>query len=374
MHSGFWSSLPKPFFVLAPLADVTDAAFRRVIASYGKPHVLWTEFTSAEGLCGAYHEPLWYNLLYSDVERPIVAQLWSANPAVMERAAGLVAALGFDGIDINMGCPDRKVERRGAGAALCRQPALAQALIAAAQRGAGTTPVSVKIRIGYDRDELDTWLPALLEMQPAAITIHARTRQEKSDVPAHWDAVARAVRMRQAQGRSTLLIGNGDVSTIAEARARAAASGADGVMLGRAIFGNPWLFHPSVERDALPAAERLRVLVEHTQMYETLLGQYKSMDRMKKHYKSYLSGIEAADVLLPQLMASQSGRPRWRRLSSARQFKTGLNARCTGVGASLKRPASPLWHPRCSSPRPLTRAWRLDNTRHRPASPRQSCA
>ncbi|ETW96421.1 MAG: hypothetical protein ETSY1_26670 [Candidatus Entotheonella factor] len=295
-----------PFFVLAPLADVTDAAFRRVIASYGKPHVLWTEFTSAEGLCGVRHKPLWYNLLYSEVERPIVAQLWSANPSAMEQAAAHVARLGFDGIDINMGCPDRKVEKRGAGAALCQRPALAQALIRAAQCGAGDLPVSVKIRIGYERDELDTWLPALLEAQPAVITIHARTRQEKSEVPAHWDALARAVHIRRVQGSSTLLIGNGDVQTIAEARAHAAASGVDGVMFGRAIFGNPWLFHPSVTRDALPAAERLRVLVEHTQLFETLLGEVKSMDRMKKHYKAYLAGIEGAETLLPQLMASHS--------------------------------------------------------------------
>ena len=118
MNLGFWSTLPKPFFVLAPLADVTDAAFRRVIVHYGKPHVLWTEFTSAEGLCGIHHEPLWCNLIYSEAERPIVAQLWSANPTAMEQAARRVAELGFDGIDINMGCPDRKVERRGAGAAL----------------------------------------------------------------------------------------------------------------------------------------------------------------------------------------------------------------------------------------------------------------
>lgn len=282
MNVGFWSSLPRPFFVLAPLADVTDVAFRRVIATYGKPHVLWTEFTSAEGLCGLYHEPLWCNLLYSEAERPIVAQLWSASPAAMEQAAGLVADLGFDGIDINMGCPDRKVERRGAGAALCRQPTLAQALIGAAQRGAGAMPVSVKIRIGYERDELETWLPALLEAQPAAITIHARTRQEKSEVPAHWEAIDRAVHIRQKLGSSTLLIGNGDVQHLAEARIRAADTGADGVMLGRAIFGNPWLFHPSIERDALAAAERLRVLVEHTRLFETLLGEIKSMDRMKK--------------------------------------------------------------------------------------------
>lgn len=303
---GFWATLPTPFFVLAPLADVTDAAFRRIIARHGKPHVLWTEFTSADGLCGVHHEPLWCNLLYSEAERPIVAQLWSASPAAMERAAALVAGMGFDGIDINMGCPDRRVEKRGAGAALCQRPALAQDLIRAAQRGAGAIPVSAKIRIGYDRDVLDTWLPALLETQPAAITIHARTRQEKSDAPAHWDAVTRAVDIRRAIGSSTLLIGNGDVQDIAEAGARAAATGVDGVMLGRAIFGNPWLFDPSVTRDRLTAAERLKVLVEHTRLFETLLGEIKSMDRMKKHFKAYLTGMADAEDLCRQLMASHS--------------------------------------------------------------------
>ncbi len=306
MERGFWGTLPTPFFVLAPLADVTDAAFRRVIARYGKPDVLWTEFTSAEGLAGHRYAPLWCNLLYSEAERPIVVQLWSADLGAMEYAAALVAGMGFDGIDINMGCPDRKVEKHGAGAALCRQPALAQALIRAAQRGAGTTPVSVKIRIGYDRDILDTWLPALLETQPVAITIHARTRQEKSDVPADWNAVARAVDIRRKMGSSTLLIGNGDVQDIAEAHRRAGETGVDGVMLGRAIFGNPWLFHPSVTRDQLTAAERLNVLVEHTQLFETLLGDIKSMDRMKKHYKAYLSGIADAEALCMQLMGTQS--------------------------------------------------------------------
>jgi tRNA-dihydrouridine synthase len=241
--AGFWSTLPKPFFALAPLADVTDAAFRRIIATYGKPHILWTEFTSADGLCAPAPEPLLRNLLYTEAERPIVAQLWGATPETMQEAAAAVAAMGFDGIDLNMGCPDRRVEKRGGGAALCQHPVLAQALLRAAKRDAGAVPVSVKIRLGYARNDIATWLPALLEEEPVAITIHARTRQEKSDVPAHWEAVAQAVGIRHALDSSTYIIGNGDVQDLSEARQKARETACDGVMLGRAIFGNPWLFN-----------------------------------------------------------------------------------------------------------------------------------
>jgi nifR3 family TIM-barrel protein len=306
MGQDFWRTLPKPFFALAPLADVTDAAFRHTVTMYGKPDVIWTEFTSAEAVCTApgHHAPR--SLLYTAAERPIVAQLWGAEPATMEQAAAGVAALGFDGIDLNMGCPDRTVEKRGAGAALCKQPARAKALIRAAMRGAGNLPVSVKIRIGYDRNDIETWLPALLEEQPAAVTIHARTRQEKSAVPARWDVVARAVTLRHALGSTALIIGNGDVRDLAEARQKVRETGVDGVMLGRAIFGNPWLFHPHVTREALPVAERLRVLVEHATLFERLLGDVKPMDRMKKHYKAYVDGWAGAEALRTRLMTTAS--------------------------------------------------------------------
>jgi nifR3 family TIM-barrel protein len=306
MAQGFWRTLPRPFFALAPLADVTDAAFRRTVATYGKPDVIWTEFTSAAAAGAASSDSVLPNLLYTAAERPIVAQLWGADPVIMEQAAAVVASLGFDGIDLNMGCPERTVEKRGAGAALCKHPTRAKALIRAAQRGAGTLPVSVKIRIGYDRNDIETWLPALLEEQPAAVTIHARTRQEKSAVPARWEVVARAVAIRQELGSPALIIGNGDVRDVAEARQKVRDTGVDGVMLGRAIFGNPWLFHPHVTRDTLPVAERLRVLVEHATLFERLLSDVKPMDCMKKHYKAYVSGWAGAEALRMRLMTTQS--------------------------------------------------------------------
>ena len=306
MGQSFWHTLPTPFFALAPLADVTDAAFRRIVATYGKPDVMWTEFTSATAVCEAPRHGVPPSLLYTAVERPIVAQLWGADPATMEQAAAEVAALGFDGIDLNMGCPERTVEKRGAGAVLCKHPTRAKALIRAAMRGAGRLPVSVKIRIGYDRNDIDAWLPALLEEQPAAITIHARTRQEKSAVPAHWDVVARAVTLRHELGSAALIIGNGDVRDLADAHQKAQTTGVDGVMLGRAIFGNPWLFHPYITRHTLPVAERLRVLIEHATLFEQLLGNVKPMDRMKKHYKAYVDGWTGAETLRMRLMATQT--------------------------------------------------------------------
>src|SRR3989344_8954737 len=168
----FWETLPKPFFVLAPLANVTDAAFRRVIAKYSRPtgpHVFWTEFVSADGLCRATEEgkaKLMRDLLFTEEERPIVAQFFTATPLHMERVAAIARELGFDGVDINMGCPDRTIEKQGAGAKLMLNPELAKELITAAKRGAGGLPVSVKTRLGYNKDILEEWLPKMLEEEP----------------------------------------------------------------------------------------------------------------------------------------------------------------------------------------------------------------
>ena len=309
----FWHTLPKPLFVQAPMEDVTDAAFRALIARYSSPdipRVMFTEFTSADGLVLAPEEgkeKLLKKLLYSEVERPIVAQLFTAVPERMEAAARLVADLGFDGIDINMGCPDRAVEKSGCGAALIKNPSLARELIRAAKKSG--LPVSVKTRIGYNTDELDAWLPQLLAEEPAAITIHARTRKEMSDVPARWDTVARAVEIRnQCQGDAlplTAIVGNGDVKDIADARAKAAETKCDGVMLGRAVFGNPWLFQCSQEHQNKEPKERMQALSEHLALFAELLGDSVNYATMKKHFKAYISGWNGAKELRARLMETE---------------------------------------------------------------------
>lgn len=294
---------------LAPMADVTDAAFRRIIAKYSKcqvpgvlpvEYVTWTEFVSADGLVLAPEEgrrKLMVDLMYTESERPIVAQFFTSHPEHMEKAAVLARELGFDGVDINMGCPDKSIEKQGAGAAHIKDPGRAKEVIAAAKQGAGPLPVSVKTRLGYNTDELDTWLPHVLSTKPAVVTLHARTRKEMSLVPARWERVKAAVEIRNSVAPEVLLFGNGDVQSVADAREKVSETGADGAMLGRAIFGNPWLFaetKPSRE-------EKLRVMVEHTKLYEELLPE-KSFAIMKKHYKAYVNGFEGAAELRAALM------------------------------------------------------------------------
>ncbi len=311
--------------VLAPMANVTDAAFRFIIAKYSKyggldigdgskaslparslsgggPDVMFTEFVSCNGLLSAGKDKLLVDFMYTPAERPIVAQIFGSKPENFYKTALLCQELGFDGIDINMGCPDRNVEKQGAGACLMKNPALAKEIIYETKRGAGNLPVSIKTRIGYNKNTLNEWLPALLEAKPAAITIHARTRKEMSSVPAHWDVIAEAVQIRNNLKSETLILGNGDVKDLADAQEKIKATGADGVMIGRGIFGNPWLFNTKIDYNKIPLAEKLRVMVEHTYLYEKLLVEHKSFDIMKKHYKAYVNGFDGAKELRIQLM------------------------------------------------------------------------
>ncbi|MBX4195423.1 tRNA-dihydrouridine synthase [Candidatus Parcubacteria bacterium] len=297
--------MKPPIFALAPMADVTDAAFRRIIAKYGKPDMMYTEFVSADGLALAPEEgrnKLLVDLEYSEAERPIIAQFFTAHPENMKRAAALAREMGFDGVDINMGCPQENVVHQGAGACLIKDPKLAREIIRGALEGAGDLPVSVKTRLGFNKDELEEWLPELLKEDLAHITIHARTKKDMSKVPARWERVKKAVEIRNALGSKTKILGNGDVVDIDDARRKCDETGADGVMLGRAIFGNPWLFSEHIPT----LQEKLEVMVEHTKLFEELLGKHKSFNIMKKHYKAYVNGFDGAVELRIRLMAAEN--------------------------------------------------------------------
>jgi nifR3 family TIM-barrel protein len=312
----FWHNLKKPLgrsltgeaiICQAPLYDVTDAAFRQIIAKYSKPagpDIFFTEFVSADGLMHPRgREKLLRELYFTPAERPIVAQLFSSKPDKMREAAKLCAELGFDGIDINMGCPDATIEKQGCGASLIKNPALAAELVAAAKESG--LKVSVKTRLGYNQIDLE-WIKNILATKPVALTVHLRTRKEMSKVPAHWEVMPEIIQL--AAGSGVIILGNGDVKTPAEAREKCAEYGCDGVMIGRGIFGNPWLYNLEVQPPS--PEERLKVLLEHTKLFSEMYlpgeintklfnGHTKSFAVMKKHFKAYVDGF----------LASPAGRP-----------------------------------------------------------------
>ena len=334
----FWSQLPKPFFAMAPMADVTDSAWRALVAELGKPDVTFTEFVSADGL---YHtcEPKWgftkppyqdgenplmRDLQYTEAERPIVMQVFTGKPEIAAYAARFAQELGFDGLDINMGCPDRTIEHQGAGAALIKTPELATALIHAAQevvkeipnlsyRPDLVFPISVKTRIGFNTEALDEWLPALLEAGPAAITLHLRTRKEMSLVPAQWETMAHAVELRNRIAPEVLLIGNGDVKDLEDAQLKAVDTGCDGVMIGRGMFGNPWIFEglrksfigAGLTKSEHGLEEKLATLLELAYRFEALTPP-KHFAILKKHIKAFVTGFDGASELRVRLMEAEN--------------------------------------------------------------------
>ncbi|MFA7285409.1 MAG: tRNA-dihydrouridine synthase [Candidatus Paceibacterota bacterium] len=304
----FWKELNKPIFVLAPMADVTDYPFRQIINKYGKPDVLWTEFVSADGLAHPVaREKLLIDLKFDPNEHPIVAQIFGSNTENIKSASALCMELGFDGIDINMGCPDKSIEKQGAGSGMIKNIESAKAVIAAAKEGAPGIPISVKTRIGYNKNEIDTWIRELLKQDIALLTVHLRTRKEMSLVPAHWELMNDIVKLRDEVAPNTLILGNGDATDLIDANSKFLETGCDGVMLGRAIFGNPFLFAKQKrpeqgEGHVVDLPQKLKVMLEHTKLFEEVLGSHKNFAIMKKHYKAYVNNFEGAKELRVKLM------------------------------------------------------------------------
>ncbi len=306
MTRGFWDNLPQPFFALGPMYDVTDVAFRRVVLQCGRPDVFFTEFVSADGLTSAGREPLMHMLRFDKQEKPIVGQIFGAHPEKYFEAAQLLVDLGFDGIDINMGCPDKNIMKGGSCAALFRTPALAQEVVRATKEGAGNLPVSIKIRIGDTKVDWENWIAALLETEPAAMSIHLRTRKEMSKVPAHWELmpeISAFIREHTTPETRPLIIGNGDVMTLKEGKEKAAATGCDGIMIGRGVFSNPWVFTED-EPTEHPLSERLALLVQHAQWYEQEFADVKSFAPLKRFFKIYVTGFDGAAELREKLYAA----------------------------------------------------------------------
>ncbi|MEL6652870.1 MAG: tRNA-dihydrouridine synthase, partial [Bacteroidota bacterium] len=268
-QKSFWDEIDGPIFALAPMANVTDVVFRNLLAKHsmntqeGRLNVIWNEFISVDGLASAGRTAFWRDLRLWSHEQPCIAQLFGGTPENFVEAARLCHDLGFAGIDINAGCPDRAINKQGAGAALCKTPQLAQEIIKACKEGANDIPVSIKIRLGWNTDESKTWVPALLEAEPAAIAVHARTRKDLSKTDPDWESVKGIVKM--AKGTSTKILGNGAIRSIAEARKVVSETGVDGVLMGKATFGNPWAFWEN-PRD-VTVSDRLDMLIEHVDLY-----------------------------------------------------------------------------------------------------------
>jgi nifR3 family TIM-barrel protein len=314
INLGFWGKLTKdkkPFFVLAPMADVTDIAFRKVIAKYsrhgqpgGGPDVFWTEFVSADGLCSSGREKLLTDLAFEENQRPIVAQIFGSKEENMEATARLCVELGFDGIDINFGCPDKAIMKQGCGAGAIQNPDHAVKIIHAVKRGAGNLPVSVKTRLGFNKNEIESWIPKILSAGISVLIIHGRTKKDMSKVPARWNDIKKVVDLVRDSGLKTLVIGNGDVLDLEDGSQKAEQSGVDGVMIGRGIFGNPWLF--DFMKKEISVKERLEVMLEHTRTFVEYLGTHKNFNIMKKHYKAYVNNFHGAKELRIKLMESES--------------------------------------------------------------------
>lgn len=298
------------------MEDVTDTVFREVVLTVSDPdclHVLFSEFTSTDGLCHAVGGPkVKHRLQINGSEREllrksgvkIVAQIWGSNPEKFREAAGIICDEGeFDGIDINMGCPVKKIVKQGGCSALIGQPALAKEIIQAT-REASTVPVSIKTRIGLNRIITEDWIGHLLETEPVMITIHGRIQKQQSEGEANWDEVAKAVQLRDRMGSKTLIHGNGDVMTYEEGLMKAEQYGVEGVMIGRGIFGNPWFFNKnSVERTP---EERLGLLWKHASLFTKTWEQEKNFAILKRFFKIYTSGFYGAAHVRALLMETNS--------------------------------------------------------------------
>ena len=301
--SNFWQS-DKPLMVLAPMANVTDAAFRRIIAKYGKADVMYTQFVSCNGLQSHGRKKLLPDLWYDESERPIVAQIFGQRPENFYKTAKLIKKFGFDGIDINMGCPDKNLVKSGSCVALINTPELAKKIIRETRRGAPDLPLSVKTRIGFNDISYKEWLPHILEEGVDALIVHLRTRKEMSKVDAHWELASDIAKLTHTY--NTPIILNGDVQDPEDAHKKAKKYNLDGIMMGRAIFGNPWRFSSKIKKEDLSLEEVLRVMLEHAKLFDEIYGEIKPFHIMRKHFASYVSGFPEAKKLRVKLMETKN--------------------------------------------------------------------
>ncbi|MBR2587128.1 tRNA-dihydrouridine synthase family protein [Candidatus Saccharibacteria bacterium] len=303
MSKMIWTELKKPISVLAPMEGVTDVVFRQVIATAGRPDLFFTEFTnvssyaSEKGRANALER-----LKIAPTDSPIIAQIWGKNPDHFGKTVAALKDLGFSGVDLNFGCPDKHVNKAGGGAQMIRTPDLAVECFRNAVRNSNGLPVSIKTRLGFSFvEEYKTWLPTLLSEHPAALTVHLRTRKEMSKVPAHFELIPEIVALRDLYSPETKLLVNGDIKTAAEGTELCRTYGVNGFMIGRGVFENPYCFtnhEPTHE-------ELLNLLKLHLDLFDKK-NQHKSFEPLKHYFKIYVKGYDGASDLRAKLMDCHS--------------------------------------------------------------------
>lgn len=299
--------LPKPFFVLAPMDDVTDTVFRQVVADCAAPDLYFTEFVNVDGLQSPGRDRLLKKLQFTAKEQPLIAQIWGKNPDNFRKTAAELVEMGFAGIDLNMGCPEKVVVKNGCCSALINNRELAVAIIKATQEGAaGRVPVSVKTRLGFN--EIDfTWHELLLQQNLSMLTIHGRTRKEMSEVPAHWDEIGKVRELRDRIAPSTLLVGNGDVESRRQGEELAQKYGLDGIMIGRGIFHDPFAFSQDSPWPSFTKEQRIELYAKHVRLFaKTWQNNERRIVTLNKFCKIYINGFDGAKELREQLMAANS--------------------------------------------------------------------
>lgn len=305
MKENFWRELPRPFFVLAPMEDVTDVVFRHVVSEAGRPDVFFTEFTNTESFCHpeGVHS-VRGRLTFTEDEQPIVAHIWGDKPEHFREMSIGMAEMGFKGIDLNMGCPVPNVATKGKGSGLIQRPETAAEIIQAAK--AGGLPVSVKTRLGYsDIDEWRDWLTHVFEQDIANLSIHLRTRKEMSKVDAHWELIGEIKKVRDAIAPDTLLTINGDILDRKTGLELAEKYGIDGVMIGRGIFQNPYAFEKEPKEHT--SEELLGLLRLHLDLFDKYTKEEpRQFKPLRRFFKVYVRGIKGAGELRHQLMSTST--------------------------------------------------------------------
>lgn len=305
MKENFWRELPRPFFVLAPMEDVTDVVFRHVVSEAGRPDVFFTEFTNTESFCHpeGVHS-VRGRLTFTEDEQPIVAHIWGDKPDHFREMSIAMAEMGFKGIDLNMGCPVANVATKGKGSGLIQRPEIAAEIIQAAK--AGGLPVSVKTRLGYSEiDEWRAWLKHIFEQDIANLSIHLRTRKEMSKVDAHWELIGEIKKLRDEIAPETLLTINGDIPDRKTGLELAEKYGIDGVMIGRGIFHNPYAFEKEPREHS--SKELLDLLRLHLELFAKYSKEESRLFKpLRRFFKIYVRGIRGASELRHQLMSTNT--------------------------------------------------------------------